>query len=418
MGIAERRRFLGYNQDRFAEALGVDRTTVGRWEGGKHAPQALFRPKLAEVLQVGLDELDSLLAQVEASPRKAVGQPPSGQHGSGEDDDMIRREFLRTIAMTGALAAISPDDLETLGDESNRGSSQDFLRMNEHLWRVYQLARAKQSVLPIVREQLAALHRSMVGRSNAEVHALCRAAGDLFQLAGELAFDSNRYTDAAASYTLAASVSKDARSFDLWACALIRHAYVDVFEHRYKEALDILAAAERIAKRGDSGLSTRYWVASVQAVAHAGLDDLAACERAMDEAEKVRDLKRPASNGGWLRFDGSRLDEERGARYAQLGMLDRAEETLKSALKQDALSEGQSFRRRGAVLADLAAIGAQRRDPDQVVTYGAAAMQLARESSSGYVARRLLDLRSGFGSLTHDRRVAELGAEIDALSIK
>ncbi|MGW2667309.1 helix-turn-helix transcriptional regulator [Streptomyces sp. NPDC001272] len=32
MGLAERRKALGYSQEKSAELLGVDRTTVGRWE--------------------------------------------------------------------------------------------------------------------------------------------------------------------------------------------------------------------------------------------------------------------------------------------------------------------------------------------------------------------------------------------------
>ncbi|MGP3947166.1 transcriptional regulator [Streptomyces sp. 7N604] len=329
---------------------------------------------------------------------------------------MIRREFLRVIAVTGALAALPADEVEALAEGVRRGASADFLRMNSHLWQVYQLARSKGSVYPIVREQLAALNTTLDGRSDVEARVLCSAAGDLFQLAGELAFDSNRYMDAAASYTLAASASKEAGSFDLWACALVRHAYVEMSERQYNQAVGILAAAERIAGRGDSSLSTRHWVASVQAEAYAGLGDLAACERALDQAEKVIDLGGRAHNGGWLRFDGSRLAEERGARYVQLGRLDFAETALMSALDQGALAQGQSFRRRGAVLADLAAIGAKRRDPEQVVTFGREALQLARESSSGYVARRLQDLQDEFGPLARNGRVAELGAEIAALS--
>ncbi|MGP3926999.1 hypothetical protein [Streptomyces sp. 8N616] len=192
---------------------------------------------------------------------------------------MIRREFLRVIAVTGALAALPADEVEALAEGVRRGASADFLRMNSHLWQVYQLARSKGSVYPIVREQLVALNTTLDGRSDAEARVLCSAAGDLFQLAGELAFDSNRHMDAAASYTLAASASKEAGSFDLWACALVRHAYVEMSERQYNEAVGILAAAERIAGRGDSSLSTRHWVASVQAEAYAGLGDLAACER-------------------------------------------------------------------------------------------------------------------------------------------
>ncbi|MGI5469893.1 helix-turn-helix transcriptional regulator [Streptomyces sp. CA-132043] len=416
MGLAERRKALGYSQEQFAHELGVDRTTVGRWERGETLPQPPLRPNLAEVLQVDLAELNALMTPAQDALQESSGPPPSDHHGPGELDDMIRREFLRAIAVTGALAALPVDDAAALADGVQRGSSTDFRRMNEHLWQVYQLARTKGTVYPIVRDQLTALNKRLTSRSNAEARQLCSAAGDLFQLAGELAFDGNRYTDAAASYTLAASASKDAGSFDLWACALVRHAYVDVYERRYKAATDVLSAAEKIAKRGDSSLSTRHWVASVQAEAYAGLGHLTDCERALDEAERVQDLGAPGHNGGWLRFDGSRLAEERGARYVQLGRLDLAEKALKAALKQGALAEGQSFRRRGAVLTDLAAIGAKRRDPDQLITYGHQALQLARESSSGYVARRLQGLRAEFGPLARDGRVTSLGAEIGALS--
>jgi len=48
--------------------------------------------------------------------------------------------------------------------------------------------------------------------------------------------------------------------------------------------------------------------------------------------------------------------------------------------------------------------------------YGREALQLARESDSGYVARRLQGLRAEFGPLVGDQRVAELAAEISALS--
>lgn len=415
MGLAERRRAQGYSQEGLAHALGVDRRTVGRWDTGKTTPQPQLRPRLAELLNLDLDELDALVGPPQAARSESAGLPLRDRHGPGDLDDMIRRQFLRAIAVTSALVALPADESEALKEGTLRGAAGDFLRMNGHLWHVYQLARAKSSVYPIVRDQLTTLNNSLSGRQETETQAMCGAAGDLFQLAGELAFDGNRYIDAAASYTLAASASKEAKSYDLWACALIRHAYVDLYERRYADAAGTLAAAERLARHGDGALTTRYWVASVQAEAYAGLGNLSACEQALDMAEKVTDLNGPAHNGGWLRFDGSRLVEERGARYLQLGRLDLAEKALTAALGQDALASGQSFRRRGAVLTDLASIGAKRHDPDQVLTYGREALHLARETSSGYVARRLQRLQRDLGPLARDARVAELGADIDAL---
>lgn len=186
-------------------------------------------------------------------------------------------------------------------------------------------------------------------------------------------------------------------------------------EYRYREAIGLLSFAERVAERGDSQLSTRQWVASVQAEAHAGLGNLAGWKRALDMSESVIHLGERAHKGGWLRFDGSRLAEGRGARYVQLGELSKAEDALREALAHAALAKGHSFRRRGVVLADLAAIGAKRGDPEQVVTYGIEAVRLARQSSSGYIARRLQTLQAEMGDLANDGRVAGLDAEIAAL---
>ncbi|MEU9054760.1 helix-turn-helix transcriptional regulator [Streptomyces sp. NPDC048384] len=415
MSLAKRRKALGYSQETFAQALGVDRTTVGRWESGKSGPQPPLRPRLAEVLQLDLAALDRLVSESRTPPQEAPGLRLSDHQGSEDTDDMIRRDFLRAIAVTGALAALTADEAEGLRDNFRRGMSDDYLRMNSHLWQVYLLARSKTSVQPIVRGQIKALNKTLRDQPATELGSLCGAAGDLFQLAGELSFDNNQLSDAAAFYTVAATASRDAGAYDLWACALVRHAYVDVHERRYREAAETLTAAERVARRGDSSLSTRHWVASVQAEAYAGMGDDSACERALDEAEQVQHLADGSNNGGWLRFDGTRLSEERGARYVQLGRFDLAEQALQTALEQGPLAEGHSFRRRGVVLTDLAAIGAKRRDPDHVFAFGREALQLAQETSSGYLARRLQGLRAEFGSLSADARVAELDAEISAL---
>ncbi|MFD7096991.1 helix-turn-helix transcriptional regulator [Streptomyces xanthophaeus] len=415
MGLAERRRTLGYSQEKLAELLGVDRTTVGRWESGKIAPQPPQRPGLAAALEVSLHELDGLLRPPRAGSQEATGQKSSDPPSAGDPDEMIRREFLRILTVSGALTALPFDEAEALADGVRRGSPADFARMNSHLWQVYQLARSKGSVYPIVRDQLATLNEALAGGRRGSSRPLLAAAADLFQLAGEVAYDANRYTDSAASYALAASVSKEAGAYDLWACSLVRHAYVDMSDQRYQQAAELLGAAQRVATRGDKSLSTRQWVASVQAEVCAGLGDLEGCERALCQAEEVQSLSEGSTNGGWLRFDGTRLAEERGARYVQLGRLDLAEDALRRALNQTSLAAGHSYRRRGAVLADLAIVGAKRRDPEQVVAYAREALALAHASSSGYVARRLRNLCDEFGPLRRDHRVAELGAEIATL---
>ncbi|MGW2843946.1 transcriptional regulator [Streptomyces sp. NPDC001108] len=234
---------------------------------------------------------------------------------------------------------------------------------------------------------------------------------DLYQLAGELFFDADRYTDAAQCYTLAAHAAHAGGDHDLWACAMTRHAYVELYAYRAPAARPLLAAAARIARRGNGGLSTRYWVAAVEAEAHAALGDADACARSLDEAEKVHSLGDHSDNGGWLRFDGSRLAEERGACYLQLGLPDRAADALTVALAQPL-----PLRRRAAVLSDLAVLGVHRRDIDQVVHYTEAAIGLAARSNSGFVGKKLAGIRGRLAPFLSDGRVSSLDHRIAALS--
>ncbi|MGH3842948.1 MAG: hypothetical protein ACRDS0_16095 [Pseudonocardiaceae bacterium] len=41
----------------------MERSTIARWEGGETAPQPWFRPRIAQALQLSLEQLDELLAE-------------------------------------------------------------------------------------------------------------------------------------------------------------------------------------------------------------------------------------------------------------------------------------------------------------------------------------------------------------------
>ena len=59
--LAARRRALGLTQEDLAALLGVERSTVVRWEAGATEPLPWLRPKLAKVLQIPLGRLTELL---------------------------------------------------------------------------------------------------------------------------------------------------------------------------------------------------------------------------------------------------------------------------------------------------------------------------------------------------------------------
>jgi tetratricopeptide (TPR) repeat protein len=240
---------------------------------------------------------------------------------------------------------------------------------------------------------------------------LCELVSELLQLAGEIFFDANKYTDAARCYTLAATAGKEAGAFDLWACAMTRHAFIGMYERHFEKAESMLELAARLARRGDGSRSTRYWVSAVQVQVFAGLGKLDSCQRALDVAEQVEELVGDVSNGGWLRFDGSRLAEERASCYVQLRRLDLAEIALSDALRQNL-----SARRRGSVLTDLAMIGVQRGDVSQLVTYADAALEMVVQTGSGFVGRKLEGLRGHLAPLLGNSQVRQLNQQIMTLS--
>jgi tetratricopeptide (TPR) repeat protein/transcriptional regulator with XRE-family HTH domain len=76
--LAERRKAVGLTQEQLAEQLGVERTTVVRWERGQTQPLPWLRPKLAQALGVSADRVEELLAagSAPASPEGRAAAAP------------------------------------------------------------------------------------------------------------------------------------------------------------------------------------------------------------------------------------------------------------------------------------------------------------------------------------------------------
>jgi transcriptional regulator with XRE-family HTH domain len=71
--LAQRRKAVGLTQEQLAGRLGVERTTVVRWERGETQPQPWLRPRLATALAVSADRIEELLAAV-AAPDSTPGR--------------------------------------------------------------------------------------------------------------------------------------------------------------------------------------------------------------------------------------------------------------------------------------------------------------------------------------------------------
>jgi DNA-binding XRE family transcriptional regulator len=96
--LAERREMVGHTQESLAEFVGVEPTTVGRWERGETSPQPWSRPKLVEALAVSVEQLDTMLAEgqpVEEEP-PAAGELLDSDPAEDPFDDPERDPVLIT----------------------------------------------------------------------------------------------------------------------------------------------------------------------------------------------------------------------------------------------------------------------------------------------------------------------------------
>jgi DNA-binding XRE family transcriptional regulator len=85
VGLIQARKAAGYTQESFAEELGVDRSTVVRWEAGDHEPLPYLWPKIARLLSVSRDELKEFLRL----PPSVPGGDVVPTVGSGEPSDHV-----------------------------------------------------------------------------------------------------------------------------------------------------------------------------------------------------------------------------------------------------------------------------------------------------------------------------------------
>jgi transcriptional regulator with XRE-family HTH domain len=328
-----------------ADKTGLSRRTILRAEQGHGLNPDSLR-LLERCLGMSADEL--------GLTRRRPGRPDGRSlvETSTEIDDMNRREFLRMLSMAGTLLAVPPVDgpldwerMDYVAGRSHgldNATADQYATLNAHLWREYASSTPKSAAFPMVRHQLDVLTRSLEESHGPAMHVRLSA------LAG-----------------------------DLWACAMTRHSFIGVYELNFGKSVPMLELADRLSQRGDRALSTRYWVNAVRAQAMAGVGELDACRRAIGTAEQVHRLNGQVHNGGWLRFDGARLSGERGACFVEL-----RQPALAEAALTEALAGRLSTRRQGIVLADLAMVGVQRADPDQLLTHTTAALGTARTTQA------------------------------------
>lgn len=109
------RKAMGYTQQTLAEAMGVERPTVGMWEIGRNYPTVELLIRLADVLGVTTDAL--LGRETEANARGPAAAGTSSDPASratfprGEGKDSKEEETMKEITLNDLLGICEAERL-------------------------------------------------------------------------------------------------------------------------------------------------------------------------------------------------------------------------------------------------------------------------------------------------------------------
>lgn len=127
--LIQLRKIHQLTQEALAEKVGVTRQAIAKWEAGDSVPDLQTGQKLAEVLNVSLDELVSF----ETDNQAGLLMPPKGKHLFGIVTVGEKGQIIIPVRARKLFNIASGDQIVVLGDETQQGlallKAESFLGM-------------------------------------------------------------------------------------------------------------------------------------------------------------------------------------------------------------------------------------------------------------------------------------------------
>jgi DNA-binding XRE family transcriptional regulator len=359
LSLAQRRKSVGLSQDGLAHALGVERSTVVRWEAGRTEPQAWVRPHLAQALQLSEEQLDDLL-------RADTGGP-----------EAVDRRVFAGLATALALAPLARARMGSqIGATQIRQLRQRtarLRRLDDHLGGMDTYA-----VYTSEMDATAKLIKT-ASYSATTARALTGVFAEQAQMAGWAAFDAGRYVESRRHYKVALSAAKESGDPGLEGNSLAFMAYEKADTHTAAESTRV--AGTRTTPRVRALLHERLaWTYAVSGQVSATVCALDAAVAAVNEASHFPEPD-------WVFWvDPLEIDIMAGRCFTELGRPGRAVPLL-----DDALSRYDDTHSRDKALYStwLAHALMDADDPER----------------AAYVTEHAIDLASGVGSVRPGERL-------------
>ncbi|WP_027929190.1 helix-turn-helix domain-containing protein [Amycolatopsis thermoflava] len=299
-GLARARRAAGHTQERLAQLLGIDTSTVARWESGLSEPSPHRRPRLARLLMVSREKLEELLC--EGTAVSTALPTDTGPWDATRSVDLVTVAALRERTL----------QFETEYDISP--STGLLAAATQHLARV--------------------AHLRAEARSNRVRRELWALEAETATLMGQFVWDASQRRDDEAPRAYFDQAIHAARQVGATAAesyATLRKSYLALYgEKQPKVGLAAAHEAAVIAKPVSPALTGLALLHVAEA--NAMLRERRACETALGAAQEQLDLVGEADTAGEY-FSSPEIDRMAGSCYLFLGLAERAEVPLLRAAR-------------------------------------------------------------------------------------
>lgn len=377
--LVQRRKTVGLSQESLAEVMGVDRSTVVRWERADTDPQPWHRPRLAEALKVTIEELAQLLTDVSDSPAAP------------------------TPAVAPVPTPLPPPMIFTGG--SDLAAMQSLRLVDRQVGGGYLYA----AVASYLQHNLAP--RLFGHAPSNEQQPVFVAAAGLTEMAGWMAHDAGRDSLAAQHFQRALGMAE--ASHDQQVQVHVLGSLSHLAHHAGQPG-----RAAAYARRGKQQLTKEAGLPSLKARLlamearsfAASQDPIRAAER-LRLAEQTLAISSSAEPSPWIStFDEASLATEAARCFRELGQLGVAREQAERVMQ---LRTRERTRSRAFAQLMLASIAVSQQRLDEACLLGGEILDATSGLGSHLVAQQLQDLRRSLVPFGRSHVVSGLLARMD-----
>jgi DNA-binding XRE family transcriptional regulator len=472
--LASTRKAAGFSQERLAEAVGVERSTVMRWERGETCPQPWARPKLARALGISDQSLSELLDE-STEPESAASclwfTLPEDDWAVAPGVKLVPAAAIRSASIALDDVGVSlwwapADTVEIVSQFTRRDLTLDRREAARMLPGVifgsalleplerwlsgaaekpraglpglvgYQEVEQIENAACIFRDwddQFGGgLRRKAVVGQLSEVADLLRdshpvelqrrlfgAMAQLSETAAMMSWDSGHQALAQRYYVLALRASKAAGDRAFGASIMAAMARQLLYLDHAGDALELVRLAQD-ESAGYVTASVRSMLYTREAWAYAKLGRISAFRRATDKAEDALADAKPAEDPYWITyFDVAELQGTTGGRLLELAHQDKqfAEETVERVSQAIALRRPGRLRSSALDQIGLAEARLVQGEMEEASRLGHQAVALVEQTPSDRVRVKLAELYQHSNAYADITVIASLRDRIRSLCI-